>query len=74
MSAFWWVLGALAWLTCGVGHAGFSFAFFQGEFPHIAREYRNRDWWWAIAYIPFGPIALFATIMTKQTKHGWRLR
>jgi hypothetical protein len=62
------------WLLCGIGGAGFMFAYFQDEYPESAESQRREDLGMATLFGAFGPVALVAGFLFSGFgKHGWRL-
>lgn len=65
-----------AWIACGVGTAGITFAYFQDSYPTIAKQTRRQD----LAFSCFlgglfGPIGLVISFfLSGFAEHGWRLR
>lgn len=66
----------LAWAAPGLLSAGFTYAYFQGEFPKQAHASRRQDLGAALLMgILCGPMALIvAYCLSGFGKHGWRLR
>lgn len=64
------------WMLCAVGAAGFTFAYFQGEYPSIAQHMRRTNLGMAVVIgVIGGPIALFVTFcFSGFGEHGWRLK
>jgi len=69
------------WIICGFICAGFSFAFFQGAYPAIAKEdYRSDRLKCFLISFLFGPIALLAYWLSglflgdKSFSYRWRLK
>lgn len=63
----------IAWLACGVLSYGLQVAHMQRKYHIIAHETRITDRVFSGIAIIFGPIALFATLVTGQYKYGWML-
>lgn len=65
----------LAWLLCSLYSFGTVFAFFQDEFPTIAKDDRRVTYGFATYVALLGPIgALLALLFSGFNKYGWRLR
>ena len=69
---FWYWLIALAvfWCVCGVLAYGYTYAFYQREFPRIAYKARRYDRRLALLAAVLGPIGLVAAAAGGQLKHG----
>lgn len=64
-----------AWLACGIGGAGFCFAYFQGRYPTLAARDRREDLGNACLVAMFGPLGLvIAFCLSGFGEYGWRLR
>jgi hypothetical protein len=69
----WWIIGIIAWLACGIIHAGYYFCYFQTEYPDFAVMDYVSDLCLAYGLAIFGPIAFFATSISGFCRHGFRL-
>ena len=71
-----WVLVAVvaAWIASGVGMAGVTFAWIQGEYPSVAKEKAVFDRCFALFLgAVTGPVGLGVALMMTRAKHGWHL-
>lgn len=59
------------WVLAGMVDSGFSYAYFQREYPRVADDMRREATAFCLAMIVFGPIGLFWSIVMGWTKHGW---
>ena len=66
-----WPVLALAGFACGFVDAGFSYAYLQREYPHVADDDRVRDTISAGLFFIFGPISLLLSILDGWYRHGW---
>ena len=69
-----WLLGALlfSWVVCGLLSYATFFAFFQREYPCLAKKHYRDDRIAAAASGLLGPIGLFVTATTFGFKHGMK--
>lgn len=62
----------LLWLICAVFTAGWYLAYFQGEYPEIAKEEYSKDlrngWLFGLM---FGPVNIFPILVFKAYKYGF---
>lgn len=58
------------YIICGILSYGFLFAYFQREYPTIAKKKFGRDSVFAHIMALFGPIALLDIFLTGTYKHG----
>lgn len=68
------LVGLAIWIYCGYCNYGYTFAFFNDEFPSIAKEMRVENQRFALFMMLTGPIGRIAIFFVNGTKHGWRLR
>lgn len=67
----WWLVGATAWVACGVINSGLVYATFQRRWPILSDDWWRKDAKDAILISVFGPLSLVATAITSLHKHGW---
>lgn len=67
------IILAVCWIACGIIDYGLSVAFYQRSWPELAHEDRIKDRTGAAFYALFGPVALLATLVTRQYGKGWML-
>ena len=67
-----WTIYAIAviWIICGVFSYGFTFAYFQREWPPIAEQGVREDRWFAFMTSFLGPVMLIIEAFAGQMKHG----
>ena len=64
------VLIAVIWMICGILAYGFTFAYFQREYPSIANgEYKN-NLKFSLLIGLFGPFGLRSALRDEGYKHG----
>jgi len=64
--------GVLVWLACGYIVAAASLAYFQREYPFIARAEVKSDWRFGLVMGCFGPFTLVSGFwVTGWFKHGF---
>ena len=65
---------SVIWIVCGIFVYGRTLAFFQGEFPNIAKTDRKLDRNFALVSAAFGPFGLIV-VLISGANHGymWRL-
>ncbi len=66
MITFWSVL----WLLSFVLHYGISFAYWQKEFPFLAKEQYYSDMRFSIVMGIFGPLSLIGQAVFLSSKYG----
>jgi len=69
----YWFIGA-AWIVCGILSYGITFAYFQREYPLIAKKCRTEDRIFAVFDAFFGPIGLITSWMIYRRFHGFKWR
>jgi len=70
-----WVLILTVWVACGILAAGYTFAYFQGEYADHAEFTRRADQRFATMMGLSGPIGLgVAYFAGRRGRYGWRLR
>ena len=70
MIFIWLVLLVFVWIVCGYIHYGWYFAYFQKEYPKIAKNDYEKDKRAAFITSFLGPIALLFDIACDFHKHG----
>lgn len=60
------------WIISAIFVYGFTFAYFQKEWPSIATELYYEDVEVAITMAVFGPIGLLVLLATGSMKHGMK--
>lgn len=60
----------VVWAVCGYFAYGFSFAYYQKEYPEIANESRDDDKKYALKFSFLGVVALIVAYVSGQTKYG----
>ncbi len=68
------ILLSILWIICGLLAYGFTFSFFQKEFPPIAIKDKKKDKSFALMIGLLGPIGLVVMIISKGYKHGWSIK
>jgi hypothetical protein len=71
----WFLLiGAAIWAGCGVVTYGVEFAFYQRNWPCLARLHERADQRFAVVAATFGPFGLFDAYLGKHFVYGvkWR--
>ena len=69
------VLIIVGWIICGVIGAGIYIAYFQREYPSIAKEARKEDMRFGFFWGLLGPVGIIeAFFLSGFCKHGWMLR
>jgi hypothetical protein len=68
------ILLLVIWVVCGVCAYGYTFAYFQKEFPLIAKRFEKTDRIFATFYTLLGIIGLLILFITGYTKHGIMFR
>lgn len=60
-------------LFCGFVAGGFSYAYFQGNWPALAERDRKKDFWlMGVGFIPLGLGGLIVAIFwSRFGKYGW---
>lgn len=72
MNWFLFSLAALAWYAIGLAGSGFEFAYFQREYPSLAKRDYRRDRQSALWVALGGIIILLICIFDSDyQKHGW---
>ena len=71
-----WYLIIIGWIACGVLHYGMDFAYFQRQYPTLARKDHRRDRLTAFLQSLVGPIALIGEVLFlwNKPKHGLKFR
>lgn len=70
----------LFWLACSILSYGFSFAFWQGEWPGIAEQTRKEDRLASALLAVGGPFTLISSALyslicgRNYFSHGWRIK
>lgn len=68
------IIGAAIWIACGIGGAGFFFAYIQDEYPEFANVCYDVDMGNAQTIVIFGPFSLvMCFLICDKGRHGWRL-
>jgi hypothetical protein len=63
-----------AWIACGFASYGLGVAYFQREYPSIAKSEAVRDRIWNAKMALLGPISLIVALLCSRFgKHGWML-
>jgi hypothetical protein len=65
-------ISVVVWVCCGVWASGRTFAYFQDEYPELAKEYYKSDLMNARLVILFGPFVVPAILLICRPSHGWR--
>jgi len=69
----WIIIGIALWVICGVLSYGITFAFYQKQFPTIAKEHYDAHKSFATKMAMFGPINLLAALIVYGGyKHGFK--
>ena len=68
-----WVLIICGWIFFGVLAAGWTFAYYQDEFPTIAKARHSHDFMFSLAIIPLGLLVVIVVLVGGYYEHGWRL-
>lgn len=58
------------WIICGYFQYGYYFAYFQKEYPRLAKKDYEQDKRIALETSFFGPIGLLISFYGGYTKHG----
>lgn len=66
-------LAAVVWLACGFLHYGLWVAYFQREYPFLAKSDRVIDRLLGVLLAILGPIARLIDLMWLRPLHGWML-
>ena len=77
-----WVILTIVilWIAGGLAVAGFVFAFWQGYWPHIAKEQYKADRMATWVLAAFGPPCILGCLLYGWShdlsvfKYGWRLK
>lgn len=67
------LIAATLYAICGFLAYGFTFAYFQREYPEISDRYKSEDRRHALTTALFGPIGLLVVIIRKEYRHGFLL-
>ena len=60
------------WAVCSVLAYGITFAFFQFEYPAIARKREKEDQDFAWKFAALGPVALAVCVILGLFRHGFK--
>jgi len=69
-----WLIFWVVWVACGVLNYGSNFAYFQENWPELAKEHRREDtrFSWFMAVV--GPIGTLILLLEGDLlQYGWRL-
>ena len=66
--------GACIWIGCGIVSFGLNFAYFQREFPTLARCDYEKDRIQALFWSFGGPVSLFVSFLCFGARHGLKWR
>lgn len=58
------------WILCGVLSYGISLAYFQRQYPSLAKECYREDVRDSLVMSSIGPFGLLSTLLVFGTKHG----
>ena len=68
-----WAVTALCWIVCGILAYGFTFAYFQRQYPILSDANRIYDRMFAILFLIGGLFGLVIVVIRRGYQHGWKL-